>query len=192
MLSFGKKMLLAVSLSATVLGGATAMAQPGPGNGWDQGRDRGRDDGRNNNGRGNGRDDRDNRRDNDRRDSRRDDRGPQANNWRSQDRNVRNWRNYDYNRAERGAPRYYADNYYRGGYKPVRVTRQTRIYRGNNGNFYCRRNDGTTGLIVGAALGGVLGNQVGNGDSSLLATLLGAGAGGLLGQQIDRGNVSCR
>lgn len=158
MMRFGKKIVLAVSLAATVLGGSVAIAQPG--------HDRGRHEGW--------------------RDDRRDD------NWRSQDRNWRNWRNYDYNRFERGGNRYYADNYYRGGYRPVRVTRQTRIYRGNNGNFYCRRNDGTTGLIVGAALGGVLGNSVSRGDSGLLGTLLGAGAGGLIGREIDRGNVSCR
>lgn len=160
MLSFGKKMVLAISLGATVLGGATAMAQPGHDRGRHEGWDRGRD--------------------------------QRGDNWRSQDRNWRNWRNYDYNRVERGAPRYYAENYYRGGYRPIRVTRQTRIYRGNNGNFYCRRNDGTTGLVVGAALGGVLGNSLSSGNSGLLGTLLGAGAGGLLGREIDRGGVSCR
>lgn len=162
MLSFGKKMVLAISLGATVLGGATAMAQPG--------HDRGRHNGWSKH---------------DRHDDRRDD-------WRSRDRNRANWRNYDYNRFEQGRSRYYADNYYRGGYRPMRVTRETRIYRGNNGNYYCRRNDGTTGLVVGAALGGVLGNSLSNGDSGLLGTLLGAGAGGLLGREIDRGNVNCR
>ncbi|CAN5226821.1 hypothetical protein BH10PSE13_BH10PSE13_23430 [soil metagenome] len=181
MLSFGKKIVLAASLTATVLGGATAMAQPGNDHGRRDGIDRRDDD------RGRGRMD---RRDDDL--GRRDD-GPRRNDhWRSQDRNVRNWRNYDYNRAERGAPGYYAENYYRGGYKPIRVTRQTRIYRGYNGNYYCRRNDGTTGLIVGAALGGVLGNGLSNGNSGLLGALLGASAGGLLGREIDRGNVNCR
>lgn len=175
MMHFGKRALIALSLGAMTLTGSIAAAQPGHGNG-----------------RHDDRRDHDRRRDNDRpvawgqHDSR------NNNGWQSRDRNWRNWRNYDYNRQERGAPGYYAENYYRGGYKPIRVTRSTRIYRGNNGNYYCRRNDGTTGLIVGAALGGVIGNSLDNGRSSLLGTLLGAGAGGLLGREVDRGGVSCR
>lgn len=102
------------------------------------------------------------------------------------------WRNYDYNRYEPGYRAYYADRYYRAGYQPVRVSRDTRIYRGQNGNYYCRRSDGTTGLIVGAAVGGLIGNSLDRGQSSLLGTLIGAGAGGLLGREIERGNVSCR
>lgn len=167
MVNFGKKALIAIGLGAMALTGATsAIAQPGHDRGRHEGWDRRGDDRR---GPDRGRDD-----------------------WRSKDRNWRNWRNYDYNRYERGGRGYYAENYYRGGYKPIRVDRNTRIYRGNNGNYYCRRNDGTTGLIVGAALGGVVGNQLDRGGSNLLGTLLGAGAGGLLGREIDRGGVSCR
>jgi hypothetical protein len=103
------------------------------------------------------------------------------------------WGHYDWNRRPPGYSHYYADRYYVGsGYRPVRVTRHTRIYRGGNGRYYCRRSDGTTGLIVGAALGGLLGNSLGYGDSQLAATLVGAGAGGLLGREIDRGSLSCR
>ncbi|RVT41861.1 glycine zipper 2TM domain-containing protein [Sphingobium algorifonticola] len=70
--------------------------------------------------------------------------------------------------------------------------RNARIYRGGDGRYYCRRQDGTTGLIIGAAVGGLLGNRIDNGNSSLLGTLLGAGGGALLGREIDRGNVRCR
>lgn len=102
------------------------------------------------------------------------------------------WRHYDWNRHA-GYPHYYADRYYVGrGYRPMRVTRYTRIYRGGNGRYYCRRSDGTTGLIVGAALGGLLGNSLAYGDSRLVATLLGGAAGGLLGRAIDRGDLTCR
>ncbi|MBB4147297.1 glycine zipper 2TM domain-containing protein [Sphingobium scionense] len=72
-----------------------------------------------------------------------------------------------------------------------RIDRNTRVYRGGNGRYYCRRNDGSTGLIVGAAVGGLLGNALGDGDSGLLSTILGAGVGGALGREIDRGNVYC-
>lgn len=103
------------------------------------------------------------------------------------------WRHYDWNHRPPGYRHYYADRYYVGrGYRPVRVTRYTRIYRGGNGRYYCRRSDGTTGLIVGAALGGLLGHSLGYGDSRLAATLIGAGAGGLLGRAIDRGSLTCR
>jgi uncharacterized protein YcfJ len=67
--------------------------------------------------------------------------------------------------------------------------RDDRIYRGGDGRYYCRRNDGTTGLVIGALAGGLLGNAVGG---NTLSTLLGAGGGALLGQSIDRGQVRCR
>jgi uncharacterized protein YcfJ len=101
--------------------------------------------------------------------------------------------NYDYNRPDPRYGRTYQPNrYYRSGYAPVRVDRNTRIYRGGDNRYYCRRSDGTTGLIVGAALGGLLGNQIAQGQSNLLGTLIGGGAGALLGREIDRGGVSCR
>ena len=70
-----------------------------------------------------------------------------------------------------------------------RLGRRDRIYRGGDGRYYCRRNDGTTGLVIGALAGGLLGNAIG-GD--VLGTLLGAGGGALVGQQIDKGNYRCR
>jgi len=120
------------------------------------------------------------------RDARRDYRRSNGNDWRQ-------YRNYDYNHLERGQRRYYADQYYRDGryYQERRLGRNDRVYRGQNGNYYCRRNDGTTGLIVGGLAGGVLGNLVA-GDSGLLGTLIGGGGGALLGRSIDRGNVRCR
>lgn len=110
---------------------------------------------------------------------------------------IRDWRQYrqlDWNRPDPYYGRYEADRYYRDGryYSVRRITRQDRIYRGSNGRFYCRRPDGTTGLIIGAAVGGVLGNNIGRGDSRILTTIIGGSAGALLGREIDRGNVRCR
>ncbi|MCP1468967.1 uncharacterized protein YcfJ [Sphingobium sp. OAS761] len=100
---------------------------------------------------------------------------------------------YDYNRPDPRYGRYYrADRYYRSGYAPIRVTRGTRIYRGYDDRYYCRRSDGTTGLIVGAALGGLLGSQLDRGRSNTTGILIGAGAGALLGREVDRGSLSCR
>jgi uncharacterized protein YcfJ len=72
------------------------------------------------------------------------------------------------------------------------VTRHTRIYRGYDDRYYCRRDDGTTGLIIGAAAGALLGNTLQRGQSNLAATLIGGGVGALLGREIDRGDVVCR
>lgn len=74
-------------------------------------------------------------------------------------------------------------------YRERRLGRNDYVYRGGDGRYYCRRNDGTTGLVIGAIGGGLLGNAIGG---NTLGTLLGAGGGALLGRSIDRGNVRCR
>jgi hypothetical protein len=102
-------------------------------------------------------------------------------------------RNYDYNRPERGFNPYYADRYYRSGnYPERRLGRGDRIYRGHDGRYYCRRSDGTTGLIIGAVGGAALGNALRIGGSSTLSTILGGAAGAAIGSSIDRGNLRCR
>ncbi len=82
-----------------------------------------------------------------------------------------------------------ADHYHAGRYKERRLSRNDRIYRGRDNRYYCRRSDGSTGLVVGAIAGGLLGNALGG---STLSTLLGAGGGAALGNSIDRGQVRCR
>ena len=106
----------------------------------------------------------------------------------------RAWRNYDYSRPDPAYGRYDASRYYREGsqYRERQLTRRDRIYRGSDGRYYCRRSDGTTGLIVGAVAGGVLGNVIAQGDSKLLGTIIGAAAGGVIGRAIDRGEMRCR
>lgn len=67
--------------------------------------------------------------------------------------------------------------------------------RGNGGwddGRYCRRSDGGTGTVLGAVVGGVVGNQVVKGNDRTVATVAGAVVGGLLGRSIDRGRVVCR
>ena len=77
-------------------------------------------------------------------------------------------------------------------YGPRRLGRNDRIYRGSDNRYYCRRDDGTTGLIVGGMSGAVLGNIIAPGGSKTLGTILGAGAGALIGRAIDDGDVVCR
>lgn len=102
--------------------------------------------------------------------------------------------NYDHNRPDPSYNGYYADRYYRDDrrYRERRLSENDRIYRGENGQYYCRRSDGTTGLIVGAVAGGVLGNIIAPGRSDTLGTILGAIAGGAAGRAIDRNDVRCR
>ncbi|KQN29011.1 MULTISPECIES: glycine zipper 2TM domain-containing protein [unclassified Sphingomonas] len=102
-----------------------------------------------------------------------DDRRGGDRNWRGD--NDRNW---DPSRS-----------YQNGNYRERRLSRNDRIYRGRDGRAYCKRNDGTTGLVIGALGGGVLANLIGGGT---LGTLAGAGGGALLGRSVDRGNVKCR
>ncbi|MCX8477422.1 MAG: glycine zipper 2TM domain-containing protein [Sphingomonas sp.] len=90
---------------------------------------------------------------------------------------------------------YDASRYYRSGNYQERVLRDDeRVYRGEDGRYYCKRSDGTTGLIVGAAAGGLFGNVIAGRRSSTVGTLLGAIAGGAAGASIERSQqqVRCR
>lgn len=101
---------------------------------------------------------------------------------------------YDYNRYDPADGGYYADRYYVDNprYRERRLGNNDRIYAGRDGRYYCRRNDGTTGLIVGGIAGGALGTAISPGGSGLLGAVLGGAGGALLGREIDRNNVRCR
>jgi Glycine zipper 2TM domain len=104
------------------------------------------------------------------------------------------YRDYDYNRPDPSYGGYYADRYYREGrgYREHRLGRDDRIYRGQDGRYYCRRSDGTTGLVVGGVAGGLLGAAIAPGGSELLGALLGAAAGGAVGSSVEKGEARCR
>lgn len=88
--------------------------------------------------------------------------------------------------------RWYPDDHYRkGNYRERRLGRDEQIYRGRDGRYYCKRKDGTTGLIVGGVAGGVLGHEIAPGGSKTVGAVLGAVAGGLVGKSLDDG-VKCR
>ncbi len=103
---------------------------------------------------------------------------------------------------DRDYDRYRSDRYRSSGYgsygysQPQRtyyaepVYRDTRVWRGNDGRTYCSRRDGTTGLIVGAAAGALLGRSVDTRGDRTLGTILGAAAGAFIGKEVDRGG--CR
>lgn len=77
-------------------------------------------------------------------------------------------------------------------YRERRLTRRDRIWRGRDGRYYCKRGDGTTGLVIGAGLGALAGRAIDTRGDRTLGTVLGAVAGGLIGREIDRGELRCR
>ena len=87
-----------------------------------------------------------------------------------------------------------AGDYRPGNYQERVLSQDDRVYRGQDGRYYCKRSDGSTGLIVGAAAGGLFGNIIAGGRSRTLGTVLGAVAGGAIGSSVDRNNqqVRCR
>lgn len=105
-----------------------------------------------------------------------------------------------------GGGQRFSDDRDEGGYDPSRYYREgtnyqeralaadDRVYRGNDGRYYCKRNDGTTGLILGAVGGGVLGNVIDGGHSRAAGTLIGGALGALAGKSIDQNSsqVRCR
>ncbi len=99
----------------------------------------------------------------------------------------------DDDRYENG---YDAARDYRTGsnYRERVLSADERVYAGNDGRYYCKRNDGTTGLIVGGATGGILGNVIDGGHSRAVGTLLGGAVGALAGRAIDQNQsqVRCR
>ena len=66
---------------------------------------------------------------------------------------------------------------------------QYKTWRGKDGRTYCRRPNGTTGLIVGGAAGALVGNAVAGGT---LGTVVGAAGGALLGREVQRGSAKRR
>ena len=60
-------------------------------------------------------------------------------------------------------------------------------WRGRDGRYYCRRSNGTTGLLIGGAAGALIGRSIDGGRDRTAGTVIGAAAGALLGREVDRG-----
>jgi hypothetical protein len=88
---------------------------------------------------------------------------------------------------------WHAEHFYRSGnYRPVYLGRNDRIFRGYDNRYYCRRSDGTTGLIIGGLAGGTLGNVIAPGGSKLIGSIIGGSLGAVIGNSIDRNQIVCR
>ncbi len=70
---------------------------------------------------------------------------------------------------------------------------QGRTWQDSQGRLRCKRSNGTTGLIVGAAGGALIGRAIDTRGERTTGTVLGAAAGALLGRQVERSRrVRCR
>lgn len=69
----------------------------------------------------------------------------------------------------------HGDRYYSG-----------KTWRGSDGRTYCRKKNGTTGLLIGGAAGALAGRAIDGGRDRTTGTIVGAAAGALLGRHIDR------
>lgn len=89
------------------------------------------------------------------------------------------------------AVRYYRDD---PRYQERVLTAQDRVYRGSDGRYYCRRSDGTTGLVIGAGAGALIGRGIDGGRNRAGGTIVGGVLGALIGREIERSNdqVRCR
>ena len=76
---------------------------------------------------------------------------------------------------DREARQYYRGQYYSGP-----------VWQGSDGRVRCRRGNGTTGLILGGALGALLGRSLDGGRNHTLGTVAGAAGGALLGREVQR------
>lgn len=67
-----------------------------------------------------------------------------------------------------------------------------RYWQGDDGRYYCRRSDGTVGLLVGGALGALVGRAIDTRGERTTGTVLGAAAGALIGNELAKGPTRCR
>ncbi|MDX3909414.1 MAG: glycine zipper 2TM domain-containing protein [Sphingobium sp.] len=58
-------------------------------------------------------------------------------------------------------------------------------WRGRDGRTYCRKSNGTTGLIVGGVGGALAGRAIDTRGDRATGTILGAAAGALIGKEVD-------
>jgi uncharacterized protein YcfJ len=69
---------------------------------------------------------------------------------------------------------------------PAEARYKYKEWRGKDGRTYCRRTDGTTGLIVGGVGGALLGRTIDTRGDRTIGTLGGAALGALAGREIER------
>jgi len=86
--------------------------------------------------------------------------------------------------------RYYRDD---PNYQERALSAQDEVYRGEDGRYYCRRSDGTTGLVIGAGVGALTGRAIDGGRNRAGGTIVGGVLGALIGREVERSqDLRCR
>jgi hypothetical protein len=86
--------------------------------------------------------------------------------------------------------RYYRDD---PRYEERRLGAQDEVYRGSDGRYYCRRSDGTTGLVIGAGVGALVGRGIDTRGERTTGTVVGGVLGALVGREVERSqDIRCR
>ena len=67
-----------------------------------------------------------------------------------------------------------------------------RTWRGRDGRTYCRRSNGTTGLLIGGAAGALAGRAIDTHGERATGTIIGAVAGALVGREVERSQSARR
>jgi hypothetical protein len=98
-------------------------------------------------------------------------------------------RDLDRYRTDYDASRYYREN---PRYRETYIGANDEVYRGSDGRYYCKRSDGTIGLVIGGVGGAALGNVIDGGGNRLAGTLLGGALGAVLGLSVDRNSSVLR
>ena len=67
-----------------------------------------------------------------------------------------------------------------------------RYWQGDDNRYYCKRSNGTTGLLLGGAAGALVGRAIDTHGSRTTGTIVGSAAGALLGREVDRNRSTAR
>ena len=77
-------------------------------------------------------------------------------------------------------------------YEPRRLSNNDRIWRGDDGRYYCRRDNGTPGLLVGGSVDNMVDRRYRDGRERTVGSILEATGSALFGREINRGGLRCR
>lgn len=73
-----------------------------------------------------------------------------------------------------------------------RVDNGVQYWEGQDGRYYCKRSNGTVGLLVGGAAGALIGRAIDTHGSRTTGTIVGAAAGALLGREVQKSRARAR
>lgn len=85
-----------------------------------------------------------------------------------------------------------SDYYKKRKYRSRALRSNERLWQDNQGRWRCKRDDGTTGLVIGGVVGGVAGHEIAGRGDRVLGAVIGAGVGALAGREIDRRSGRCQ